>query len=1116
MRVLMLRSLAGVLLFLRFINLCQGQTATATSQLFYEDTTASQRVINQLAVDNAGNVISFTLQTSGGCGFGICGAVVYSVAPNGSVNWITSDTHFIANTVNEIALDSDNNIFFQDFFSLGKIQGVSSSGSVLPNWPVSVNTALDTFFPSLLIDPVDQSVLAKGGSASAFEPPSTRTASFRQDGSAKWTTDLAGGGDNTAGMVIGPNNNIYTFSDHTVLLDRNDGHTICEFPSAGGDSFSPITGGDGLVFSYTNTGVQRSDSGCIAFPIYSWDTGRRGQLLGYDNGVVFGFDLPLNGTPGTPRFIAISKDGALLWHNDSINPLSIAGTNQGLVYVVGIDVNIQCCSDQKLFVLDETTGNLVSSVDITAICPACVKVAVGSSGVYVGDLSSTRIYKLNGVGNAGPATPTGISAIVGIGSVYLRWDTPEIPVDQYFINFSSSSGDQGQITYIPDTTSSLAGIRQNTAVIITKLPNGSAIQNGVKYQFNIVAETGGILSLPSTTVSVIPNSWDVAGHLPPRPLNPILFLHGFTGVGTFSGSGTFAQTFDFMVRSLGWRYGGQLYHQNSDSTTQVSVDRTGQCTSPPNLTVGQFIVPCNDDGTITANSDFVSASFGSNTADYSDSRGLDHQADEVKGFIDAVISTSAASSVTIVGHSDGGLGARDYLTNGEGSDKHVDSFITYGTPHQGADLSKVVDLFVGHVSGSVGVLLFDGARDSAFFCSGSTPLYYGSPVSATGFLGMLNDPGRVFPEGIRYTSIVGISDPNGRPQDCHSSAWDGLVPRSSADLSTAPPIKTAGTAVSVLLTGHAHHGQGNDFSPVGVQVVAPDGNVLSEQFSAIPGASYSRIKDTQSHETTSVLIPFPTGGKYTIIPIPNPGVSPTDTFTITLTQNGLTTVVAGDVQIKNIPPSGYQTDVNAFPIAVAGPDQTVECTGPGGAEVMLDGSASTDPDRDVLTYEWRDDNGNLVGAQSIVTVTVPLGTHRFVLTVRDGRGGFNSSRVAVAVKDTTPPTLDFNLSPSLLWPPNHTLTPVTATVSIHDTCDIAPRIKLISITSSEPPLGLGSDQISPDITGASLGTDDRSFLLRAERSGDGPGRTYTVTYEAEDRSGNKTTKTGTVVVPHNK
>jgi hypothetical protein len=53
-----------------------------------------------------------------------------------------------------------------------------------------------------------------------------------------------------------------------------------------------------------------------------------------------------------------------------------------------------------------------------------------------------------------------------------------------------------------------------------------------------------------------------------------------------------------------------------------------------------------------------------------------------------------------------------------------------------------------------------------------------------------------------------------------------------------------------------------------------------------------------------------------------------------------------------------------------------------------------------------------------------------------------------------------------------------------------------------------------DIQGADLGTDDREFGVRAERSGRGDGRTYTVVYEAEDGSGNKTLAQATIFVPH--
>jgi hypothetical protein len=105
------------------------------------------------------------------------------------------------------------------------------------------------------------------------------------------------------------------------------------------------------------------------------------------------------------------------------------------------------------------------------------------------------------------------------------------------------------------------------------------------------------------------------------------------------------------------------------------------------------------------------------------------------------------------------------------------------------------------------------------------------------------------------------------------------------------------------------------------------------------------------------------------------------------------------------------------------------------------------------------------------------------------------------------------LSPTVLWPPDHKLVPITATITVTDVCDPNPTVKLISITSNEPDNGLGDGDTAGDIQQAGFGTDDRTFMLRAERSGKGNGRIYTVTYQATDASGNTTTKTATVIVP---
>lgn len=203
---------------------------------------------------------------------------------------------------------------------------------------------------------------------------------------------------------------------------------------------------------------------------------------------------------------------------------------------------------------------------------------------------------------------------------------------------------------------------------------------------------------------------------------------------------------------------------------------------------------------------------------------------------------------------------------------------------------------------------------------------------------------------------------------------------------------------------------------------------------------------------------------------------------------------------------------NRPPTANAGATITTECTGPG-TSVTLDGSASSDPDGDTLSYEWRNAASVLVGTTAVVTLTVPLGSHAFTLTVSDGFGGVDSDTLTVDVVDTTAPTVTVTLTPNRLWPPDHRLVQISATVSAGDACAGALPVVLHSITSSEPDNGLGDGNTSGDISGAALGTPDTTFALRAERSGSGPGRVYTVTYRATDPTGNAATGSAAVRVP---
>jgi len=297
------------------------------------------------------------------------------------------------------------------------------------------------------------------------------------------------------------------------------------------------------------------------------------------------------------------------------------------------------------------------------------------------------------------------------------------------------------------------------------------------------------------------------------------------------------------------------------------------------------------------------------------------------------------------------------------------------------------------------------------------------------------------------------------------------------------------------------------------------------------------------------------------------------------------------------------------PRAVITSATTVECIGPVGGGVMLDASASSDPDStpgtndDIVSYQWIRDPGQpgeqALGSGSVLNVTLPLGAHTIELrvtdskgltdttqtvvtvvdsspplltcpaamtrectgpegaqaqvlatgsdacsstvtitgsrstagdasgiyplgttpvtfTARDATGNTSTCATNVTVRDSTPPLLTLAADPSVLWPPNHRLVPVGVGWQVSDRCDPAATARLVSVVASEPDdaPGDGDGRTTGDVTGADVGTPDTEVLLRAERSGEGPGRSYELTYAATDASGNTTSALAVVTVPH--
>jgi len=198
-----------------------------------------------------------------------------------------------------------------------------------------------------------------------------------------------------------------------------------------------------------------------------------------------------------------------------------------------------------------------------------------------------------------------------------------------------------------------------------------------------------------------------------------------------------------------------------------------------------------------------------------------------------------------------------------------------------------------------------------------------------------------------------------------------------------------------------------------------------------------------------------------------------------------------------------------------------ECASSNTGLVVLTATAQ-DIDGDALTLVWwvngqpalTNDvaaSGPTNTATLSFTNVYALGTNLVTIWVTDGNTEPVSCSTVVVIEDTTPPVIQRVVAnPKTLWPPNHKMVLVRFRVIASDECDPNPTSSLVSIQSNEPVKGKGSGNTSPDWARAGR----LSAYLRAERSGPGHGRTYTVTIECRDASGNAATKDVTIFVPH--
>jgi hypothetical protein len=212
--------------------------------------------------------------------------------------------------------------------------------------------------------------------------------------------------------------------------------------------------------------------------------------------------------------------------------------------------------------------------------------------------------------------------------------------------------------------------------------------------------------------------------------------------------------------------------------------------------------------------------------------------------------------------------------------------------------------------------------------------------------------------------------------------------------------------------------------------------------------------------------------------------------------------------------------LNVAPTLICPDPVRVECSSARGTLVRMVAGVQ-DANGDLLTVTWTIDGrvyqtdevpsgGDSTAARVVLDGLFGYGDHVVVVSVTDGKSEPVQCRTRVQVIDTVAPEVgEVVARPNVLWPPNHKMVPVRLRVRTQDDCGPVTS-RIIGVRSNEPINGTGDGDTGADWRIA----DDLTVLLRAERSGPGSGRIYTIHVESTDVGGNTTLSRVQVVVPH--
>jgi hypothetical protein len=190
--------------------------------------------------------------------------------------------------------------------------------------------------------------------------------------------------------------------------------------------------------------------------------------------------------------------------------------------------------------------------------------------------------------------------------------------------------------------------------------------------------------------------------------------------------------------------------------------------------------------------------------------------------------------------------------------------------------------------------------------------------------------------------------------------------------------------------------------------------------------------------------------------------------------------------------NGSNITFNSLPIAtISASGATTFC--PGGSVKLTSSTADS--------YLWS--TGEITPS-----ITVNNSGSYSVTVATNGCSAVSEATVVIA-EDKEPPSIaNASTNKTLIWPPNHKMVNIEVNYDVFDNCGSTNPV--LTITSNEPEGGTNKD----DVAGDWKIIDPHHIQLRAERSGGGNGRIYTITITATDAAGNKTQQQLYVTVPH--